>query len=625
MNYDNYDIIVVGAGHAGVEAALAGARLGNKVLLLTMNLDSISLLACNPSIGGTGKGHLVREIDAMGGEMGLVTDKVTLQSKMLNTAKGPAVHSLRVQADKNKYHQEMKKVLEEEENLDLRQAEVTQLLIEDKKVLGVKAVGLEFKARAVILATGTYLRSLCFIGDAVLDSGPSGLYNSKKLSEDLENHGFALRRFKTGTPARIHGKFVNYNKLIPQWGDEKIVPFSFMNDSLVFDEFPCFLGYSNTTTHQIIQENIHLSAMYSGNISGTGARYCPSIEDKITRFAGKERHQLFLEPEGADTCELYVQGMSSSLPERVQEEFLSSIEGFEKVKIMRPGYAIEYDCIDPTVLELSLESREIENLFFAGQINGSSGYEEAAAQGLLAGINADLKLKGKDPLILHRDQAYMGVLVDDLVTKGTDEPFRMMTSRAEYRLVLRQDNADFRLTSIGYDLGLVSRQRYERMQKRKEAFEREMQRLEEIVPLAEVNAYFEKRGLGLLHSSPKIITLLRRSDMTYKDLANLNLTDECPEDVQTMVEIEVKYKGYIDKQMRQVEQFRNLEDKLLPKDIDYLIIDNLRIEARQKLQAAKPSSIGQASRISGVSPADITVLLIYLEKRRRSEKTPSQA
>lgn len=611
------DIIVVGAGHAGVEAALAAARLGNQVLLLTMNLDSIALLACNPSIGGTGKGHLVREVDALGGEMGLMADQVTLQSKMLNTAKGPAVHSLRIQADKYRYHEQVKKVLEEEENLELRQAEVTGLIVEEGRIRGVKTAGRDFFSRAVILATGTYLRSLCFIGDEVLDSGPSGFYNSKKLSEDLEARGIELRRFKTGTPARIHGKFVNRDKLIPQWGDEKPTPFSFMNDHLSFEEVPCYLGYSNPRTHAIIQENIHLSAMYSGNIQGTGARYCPSIEDKITRFADKERHQLFLEPEGAGTHELYVQGMSSSLPEGVQEAFLSSIEGLENLRLMRPGYAIEYDCIDPRILKLSLECREIENLFFAGQINGSSGYEEAAAQGLMAGINAHLKLQGKEPFILHRDQAYIGVLLDDLVTKGTNEPFRMMTSRAEYRLVLRQDNADFRLTPLGFALGLASEERYARMLRRKDAFEKEMQRLESTVPLSRVNPYLEKRGLGQLSSSPKLLQLLRRSDMSYADLDELGLGGEAPGDVRDMVEIEVKYKGYIDKQLRQVEQFRHLEDKQLPEDLPYLEMDNLRLEARQKLQAIRPDNLGQASRISGVSPADITVLLIYLEKRRR--------
>ncbi len=617
----NYDIIVVGAGHAGVEAALAGARLGNRVLLLTMNLDSISLLACNPSIGGTGKGHLVREVDALGGEMALVADKVTLQSKMLNTAKGPAVHSLRIQADKYRYQEEMKKVLENQKGLDLRQAEVTELLVEDGRVLGVLASGMEFRSGAVILATGTYLKSLCFIGDEVLDSGPSGLYNSKKLSDNLKELGFELRRFKTGTPARIHGGFVNYDKLVVQWGDEKPTPFSFMNDKLDFEELPCYLGYSNPKTHDIIQDNIHLSAMYSGNIEGTGARYCPSIEDKITRFAGKERHQLFLEPEGANTRELYVQGMSSSLPERIQEEFLSSIEGFENVKIMRPGYAIEYDCIDPRVLKLSLESRDIENLFFAGQINGSSGYEEAAAQGLMAGINAHQKLHSKDPLVLGRDQAYIGVLIDDLVTKGTNEPFRMMTSRAEYRLILRQDNADIRLTDLGYSLGLVEEDRFKRKEARLRAFEEELERLNTTAPLAIVNSYLEKRGLGALNSSPKLITLLRRSDMSYEDLEKLGYGTDIPEDVKKMVEIEVKYRGYIEKQLRQIDQFRNLEEKKLPRDINYLEIDNLRIEARQKLQDMKPASLGQASRISGVSPADITVLLIYLEKRRRSEDT----
>lgn len=614
-----YDIIVVGAGHAGVEAALAGARLGRRVLLLTMNLDSISLLACNPSIGGTGKGHLVREVDALGGQMGLIADRVTLQSKMLNTAKGPAVHSLRIQADKYKYHEEMKKVLENEKNLDLRQAEVTELLVEDKKVVGLIASSMEFRAPAVILATGTYLKSLCFIGDEVLDSGPSGLYNSKRLSENLRELGFELRRFKTGTPARIHAGSVNFDKLIIQEGDREPTPFSFMNDRLDFEEIPCYLGYSNPRTHDIIQDNIHLSAMYSGHIEGTGARYCPSIEDKITRFAGKDRHQLFLEPEGKNTQELYVQGMSSSLPERIQEEFLLSIEGFEEVKIMRPGYAIEYDCIDPRVLRLSLESRDIEGLYFAGQINGSSGYEEAAAQGLMAGINAHLKLQGKAPLILARDQAYIGVLIDDLVTKGTNEPFRMMTSRAEYRLILRQDNADIRLTDLGYEVGLVSEERYKRKKRRLDSFNEELERLEKTANLGLVNDYLEKRGLSPLASAPKLITLLRRSDMGYDDLENMGYGAELAGDVKKMVEIEVKYKGYIEKQLRQVDQFRNLEEKKLPRDIDYMEIDNLRIEARQKLQAIRPASLGQASRISGVSPADITVLLIYLEKRRRSE------
>ena len=615
----NYDVIVVGAGHAGVEAALATARLGNKVLLLTMNLDSISLLACNPSIGGTGKGHLVREVDALGGQMGLIADKVTLQSKMLNTAKGPAVHSLRIQADKYRFHQEMKSVLEEEENLDLRQAEVTELIIENNIVKGVKTKGLSFYGKAVILATGTYLRSLCFIGHEVLDSGPSGLANSKELSENLEAHGFELRRFKTGTPARIHGKFVNYEKMIPQWGDEDPTPFSFLNDSLSFHEMPCYLGYTNLGTHQLIQDNIELSAMYSGHIRGTGARYCPSIEDKITRFADKERHQLFLEPEGDHTHELYVQGMSTSLPESVQEAFLSSIEGLENVKIMRPGYAIEYDCIDPRILKLSLESKEVENLFFAGQINGSSGYEEAAAQGLIAGINAHLKLQGKEPVILGRDEAYIGVLIDDLVTKGTDEPFRMMTSRAEYRLVLRQDNADFRLTPIGKEVGLASEERVSRLERRKSSFEEEMQRLEkEKISLDVLNPYLSRKGLGEISSTPTLVQLLRRSDMSYEDFKELNVPGEASDDVRKIVEIEVKYKGYIDKQMRQVQQFRSLEEKTLPEDLNYLDLDNLRIEARQKLQAFRPTNLGQASRISGVSPADITVLLIYLEKRRRN-------
>lgn len=615
-----YDIIVIGAGHAGVEAALAAARLGSKTLLLTISLDSVAMLACNPSIGGTGKGHLVREIDALGGQMGLLADSVTLQSKMLNKAKGPAVHSLRIQADKYQYHDNTKRLLEDTPGLTLRQAEVEELLFDDGRLAGVKARGgLEFKGKSAIIASGTYLRSKVFIGHEVIDIGPAGLKNTKQLSLQLEELGFELMRFKTGTPARIHADSLDYSELRLHPGDDKIIPFSFMNDSLEVEQIDCYIGYSNPGTHELIQANIHDSAMYSGNIEGTGARYCPSIEDKITRFADKTRHQFFLEPEGLKTKELYVQGMSSSLPETVQEAFLKTMDGMKNVQVMRPGYAIEYDCINPTQLKLSLESKTIDHLFFAGQVNGSSGYEEAAAQGLIAGINAHRRLHDLEPLVLQRDQAYIGVLIDDLVTKGADEPFRMMTSRCEYRLVLRQDNADLRLTQIGRDVGLVSDARYARFLTKLEQREAELHRIETTnLPMDQLNPLLASIDESPVSENVSLKNLLKRAKVDYALLAPIDVTrGDVPADVLTGIEVEVKYKGYIDKQLKQIERFRSLESKAIPEEIDYHAISGLRIEARQKLAAQRPENLGQASRIAGVNPADLSVLLIYLESKRK--------
>lgn len=617
-----YDIIVVGAGHAGCEAGLAAARMGKKTLLLSMNLEAVAMMACNPSIGGTGKGHLVREIDALGGEMGLNIDKTFIQSRMLNTAKGPAVHSLRAQADKEKYHTEMKKTLEREEGLDLKQGEVTDLIIEDGKARGViLRTGACYEAKAVILATGTFLAGRIFIGESAFDSGPNGLAPSTILAENLRKHGLPMRRFKTGTPARALSSSLDYDRMIVQEGDEKIVPFSFMNDDLEKDQIKCWLTYTNERTHDIIRANFHRSALFGGQIEGVGPRYCPSIEDKINRFADKERHQLFIEPEGLETEEMYIQGMSSSLPEDVQEEFYKSIEGLENIKIVRPAYAIEYDCIDPLDLKTDLENRHIEDLFCAGQFNGSSGYEEAAAQGLMAGINAVRKIDGKDPFILDRSEAYIGVLIDDLVTKGTNEPYRIMTSRAEYRLVLRQDNADLRLTEKGYEIGLVKKDRYERFLRKKEIVSRETDRLKKkMLRPDDVNGFLEEHGATPLKSSISLFELLKRPEITYDGTSVID--DERPElsdHQKTMMEVQIKYEGYIAKQQAQIEKFRKLENKKLPEDIDYNGIDGLRIEARQKLSAMRPVSVGQASRISGVSPADINVLIIYLEKLRRQK------
>ncbi|QXM07018.1 tRNA uridine-5-carboxymethylaminomethyl(34) synthesis enzyme MnmG [Crassaminicella indica] len=616
----DYDVVVIGAGHAGCEAALASARMGCSTLLVSINLDSIAMMPCNPSIGGTGKGHLVREIDALGGEMGLIIDKAFIQSRMLNTAKGPAVHSLRAQADKQLYHIEMKKVLENQENLDIKQGEVIEIIVEENRVKGVVfSTGSVYTAKAVILATGTYLGGKIFIGRTSYESGPNGLASSKKLTKSLEEIGLKMRRFKTGTPARVDKSTLDFSKMEEQPGDEKVVPFSFMNESLEKDQISCWLTYTNEKTHEIIRKDIHRSAMYGGEIEGTGPRYCPSIEDKITRFSDKKRHQLFIEPEGLNTNEMYVQGMSTSLPEDVQVKFYRSIPGLENVKIMRPAYAIEYDCIDPLQLKLTLECKDIEYLFSAGQFNGSSGYEEAAAQGLIAGINAALKIQGKESFTLDRSEAYIGVLIDDLVTKGTNEPYRMMTSRAEYRLVLRQDNADLRLTEKGYNIGLVTKERYEKFLKKKELIEKEMTRLKQTtVTPSQANEFLEKMGTSTLKSGVSLKDLLKRPQITYEALKELDKNrPNLPLEVVEQCEIQIKYEGYIGKQLKQIEQFKKLEMKKLNPDMDYSQIDGLRLEARQKLNAIKPLSVGQASRISGVSPADISVLLIYLEQQRR--------
>ena len=615
-----YDVIVVGAGHAGCEAGLAAARMGCRTLMLSINLEAVAMMACNPSIGGTGKGHLVREIDALGGEMGINIDKTFIQSRMLNTAKGPAVHSLRAQADKNQYHIEMKKTLEREENLDLKQGEVTELIVEDGKACGVVLrTGSCYRAKAVILATGTFLAGKIFIGSSAFDSGPNGLAPSMELAADLRKHGLPMRRFKTGTPARALAQSLDYSKMAPQEGDEKIVPFSFMNDDLQKDQVKCWLTYTNEETHEVIRANFQRSALFGGQIEGVGPRYCPSIEDKVNRFADKKRHQLFIEPEGLYTDEMYIQGMSSSLPEDVQEQFYKTIAGLENLEIVRPAYAIEYDCIDPLDLKTNLENRHIENLFCAGQFNGSSGYEEAAAQGLMAGINAVCKIMEKEPFVLKRNEAYIGVLIDDLVTKGTNEPYRIMTSRAEYRLVLRQDNADLRLTERGYEVGLVKKDRYDRFLNKKEVVAAETERLSRIIIRPEeINDYLESVGSTPVKNGISIMELMKRPQVTYDSLAFVDRDrPQLSEHQKTMMEVQIKYEGYIKKQEQQIEKFRKLEDRKLPQDFDYDSVEGLRIEARQKLNSFRPLSVGQASRISGVSPADINVLLIHLEKMRR--------
>ena len=618
-----YDIIVIGAGHAGCEAGLAAARMGKKTLMLSINLEAVAMMPCNPSIGGTGKGHLVREVDALGGEMGLNIDKTFIQSRMLNTAKGPAVHSLRAQADKTRYHLEMKKTIEKEPLLDMKQGEVVDIMIEDGKVRGVVLrTGAVYRSSVVILATGTFLAGKVFIGESVYESGPNGLAPSTELAERLREYGLPMRRFKTGTPARALADSLDYDKMIPQDGDSEIVPFSFMNDELEKDQIRCWLTYTNEKTHKVIRANFHRSALFGGKIEGVGPRYCPSIEDKVNRFADRKRHQLFIEPEGLDTDEMYIQGMSSSLPEDVQQAFYETIEGLENIRIVRPAYAIEYDCIDPLDLKMNLENRTIENLFCAGQFNGSSGYEEAAAQGLMAGINAVLKLDGKEPFVLDRSQAYIGVLLDDLVTKGTNEPYRIMTSRAEYRLMLRQDNADLRLTELGHQVGLVKEDRYERFLEKKEAVEKETQRLiRTVVSPEKANPLLEELGTSPIKTAQSLHELLRRPEVTYDSLAQID--PERPElsrHQKSSMEVEIKYGGYIQKQLAQIEKFKRLENRKLSADIDYSRIDGLRIEAQQKLNDMKPLSVGQASRISGVSPADINVLLIHLEKTNRSRK-----
>lgn len=616
-----FDIIVVGAGHAGCEASLACARLGLNTVMFTVSVDSIALMPCNPNVGGSSKGHLVRELDALGGEMGKNIDKTFIQSKMLNQSKGPAVHSLRAQADKQAYSTEMRKTLENTENLTIRQGEVTELLVEDGHITGVKTFsGATYHAKAVVLCTGTYLKARCIYGDVSNYTGPNGLQAANYLTDSLKKLGIEMFRFKTGTPARIAGNTIDYSKMEEQFGDERVVPFSFSTDpeAVQIEQKSCWLTYTNEKTHEIIRANLDRSPLYSGMIEGTGPRYCPSIEDKVVRFADKKRHQVFIEPEGLYTNEMYIGGMSSSLPEDVQYEMYHSVPGLENARIVKNAYAIEYDCINPRQLYPTLEFKKIKGLFSGGQFNGSSGYEEAAAQGLIAGINAAMEVKGREQLILDRSEAYIGVLIDDLVTKENHEPYRMMTSRAEYRLLLRQDNADLRLRKKGWEVGLIDDETYHKLQEKERRIQEEIERVEHatVGGSAEVQSLLESLNSTLLKSGTTIAELIRRPELNYKVLAPIDKErPEFPEDVCEQVEINIKYDGYIRRQMKQVEQFKKLEQKKLPEDIDYEDVGSLRIEARQKLEAYRPVSIGQASRISGVSPADISVLLVYLESR----------
>lgn len=625
MSYitDTFDVIVVGAGHAGVEAALAASRLGGKTLLATLSLDNVALMPCNPSIGGPAKGHLVRELDALGGQMGISADLACIQMRLLNTGKGYAVHALRGQEDKPFYHTLMKKIVENQENLELKQLMIDKLLVENGAVVGVEAeTGEIFEAKCVILATGTYLRGRIVYGQVNYECGPNGLRSAQKLSASLLENGVELMRFKTGTPARIDARSLDYSKMEPQYGDEEVRNFSFISDIKTREQVPCYLTYTNEATHKIIRDNLHLSGMYNGMIEGVGPRYCPSIESKIVRFANKERHQLFIEPEGRSTNEMYVQGMSSSLPAHIQLQFMQTIPGLEHCKMMRAGYAIDYDCLDPLQLRPSLEHKAISGLFSAGQSNGTSGYEEAAAQGLMAGINAMMKINGREPLVLRRDEAYIGVLIDDLVTKGTSEPYRMMTSRAEYRLLLRQDNADLRLTEKGRAIGLVDDKRYGIFTEKRTALERTVSELgkQNISPSAENNAKLEAMGTAPLRSGSSLLDLLRRKEVTYSKLQQAFDLPELAPQVAEQAEIFAKYEGYITKQRQEVERFMKLENKRLPDDIDYRAIKELSSEAAEKLDKVRPANIGQASRISGVSPADISVLMIALELKRRKEQ-----
>ena len=621
-NAGKYDIAVIGAGHAGCEAALAAARMGMKTLMFSISLEAVANMPCNPHIGGSSKGHLVREIDCLGGEMGKNIDKSYIQLKMLNKSKGPAVYSLRAQADRKLYQAEMKHTLEKQENLFLKQAEIVSIELENNKVKRIETnIGAVYDVDAIIVATGTYLKGKIFIGENSFESGPDGVFPANKLSECLKNLGVNLVRFKTGTPARINKKSIDFSKMEIQEGEEDIELFS-LEDELDPNkkQEPCYLTYTNQRTHDIIRANLHRSPLYAGQIEGTGPRYCPSIEDKVVRFSDKERHQVFIEPMGESTDEMYVQGMSSSLPEDVQIAMYRTLPGLENAEFTRPAYAIEYDCIDPSDLKLSLEYKKIENLFFAGQANGTSGYEEAAAQGLIAGINAAQKLKQKDPVILDRSQAYIGVLIDDIVTKGTNEPYRMMTSRAEYRLLLRQDNADLRLTEIGHEIGLISEERYQKFIKKRKNIEKEIERLKKLTikPTEAVNKILEENGSSTINVGVKLADLLKRTELDYKKLEPIDTERPCLTKAEAQeVEIQVKYEGYIKMQEDQVNKFKKLEDKHLNEDIDYSKIKGLRIEATQKLNKVKPQSIGQASRISGVSPADISVLLIYLEQQKR--------
>ncbi len=624
-NKDAYDVVVIGAGHAGCEAALACARLGCKTIVFTVSVDSIALMPCNPNVGGSSKGHLVRELDALGGEMGKVIDQTFIQSKMLNKSKGPAVHSLRAQADKASYSRTMRQVLENQENLEVKQAEVVNILTEDNKITGVQTYsGAIYRCKAVVLCTGTYLRARCIYGDVSNHTGPNGLQAANYLTDCLKELGIKMNRFKTGTPARIDKNSIDFSKMEEQFGDERVVPFSFTTDpeSVQKDQVSCWLTYTNLKTHEIIKNNLDRSPLYSGMIEGTGPRYCPSIEDKVVKFSDKDRHQVFIEPEGLNTNEMYIGGMSSSLPEDVQYEMYRSVAGLENAKIVRNAYAIEYDCIDARQLKPSLEFKNIQGMFSGGQFNGSSGYEEAAAQGLLAGINAARKLHGQEPVVIDRSQGYIGVLIDDLVTKESHEPYRMMTSRAEYRLLLRQDNADQRLTKLGHEIGLISDERYERLKEKEALIASEIERLKNVyVGTSEkVQDLLKEQGSALLTSGTTLAELIRRPELGYKILEDVDKTrpnlPECLKDeVIEQVDISIKYEGYISRQLRQVQQFKKLENKKIPADLNYDEVSSLRLEAVQKLKEYRPESIGQASRISGVSPADISVLLVYLSSK----------